>query len=420
MTEQKNQPHQPTEGEHPEVFSISQDKVGSFHFSRRGFLYVSAVGGGALLLRGVCPRFGAKSGPGESLQDRKAPLSRVPIHSEPSIASDIGATMQHNDLVRLVSDNSDLGWVEVATQSGQRGWVERSSVDFSRAIKSSSPNFDLDSTPRPTPTETVPQLTCSVQSSERVDELNEPLAVGEVQACGEIILNGSFESGKVNWAEYTTGSIINQVDGAYQGDWVAWFGGDNAEERLTQLFHVPWDVEDAQKLTFYLYVLTTEPGTGVYDVFRMRFLNAAGNLFPETELLIADNNSPAGWYEWTIDITGMRGVADQDIRLQFECINNSTNNTSFYLDLVSLNVTCSPPQVFVYLPLVVKQPLPTPTPTPCTSDCPSDCGTDCSTHCSSDYCSSDCPSDCWSYCGSHCGWDCASDCYSICNYDWGW
>jgi len=430
MTERSSQPQNPSAGnEHPEVYSISQDKDGSFHFSRRDFLYVSAAVGGALLLRGVCPRFGANSAPGGPIQAGMAPLPRVPIHSEPSIASNIADTLQPNDLVRLISDRPDLGWVKVATQGGQQGWVKRSCVDFSRAIKSSSPNFDLNSTSTstPTPTPTPPSLTFSAQLRGGNKAPKRASAAGQAQACGELILNGSFESGKVNWAEYTTGSIISLVAGTYHGDWAAWFGGNNAEERLTQLFHVPWDVEDAQTLTFYLYVLTTEPGTGVYDVFRMRFLNAAGNLFPETELLIADNNWPAGWYKWTIDLTGMRGVADQNIQLQFECINNSTNNTSFYLDLVSLNVTCSPPQVFVYLPLVVKQPPPTPTPTPCTSDCPGDCpsycGTDCSTHCSSHCssdCSSDCPSDCWSYCGSHCGWDCPSDCYSICSYDWSW
>lgn len=187
----------------------------------------------------------------------------------------------------------------------------------------------------------------------------------------------------------------------------ALFGGNNAQEMLTQLFHVPWDVEDAQTMTFYLYVFTTETGTGVYDVFRMRFLNAAGNPFPDTELLIADNNWPAGWYRWTIDLTGMRGVADQDIRVQFECINDSDNSTSFYLDLVSMNVTCGPPPLFVYLPLVVKQPPPTPTPIPCTSYCGSDCGSDCGSYCGG-------------YCGSDCGWDCPSNCYSICSYNWSW
>ena len=421
MKERSNQPQNPSAGnERPEVYSVSQDRDGSFHFSRRDFLYVSAAVGGALLVRGFCPRFGANLAPGEPVQAGMAPLPRVYVHAEPSIASNIADTLQPNDLVRLISDRPDLGWVKVATQDGQQGWVKRSSVDFSRAIKSSSPNFDLNSTPTltstPTPTPPSPTFSAQLRGGEKAPK--RAFAAGQAQACGELILNRSFEFGKVNWAEYTTGSIITKVAGTYHGEWAAWFGGNNAEERLTQLFHVPPDVKDAQKLTFYLYVQTTETGPGVYDVFKMRFLNEAGNLFPDTELLIADNNWPEGWYKWTIDITGMRGVADQNIRLQFECINNATNNTSFYLDLVSLNVTCGQ---FVYLPLVVKEPTPTPTstPRPSATPCPSYCGSDCPSHCSG-HCSSDCPSDCWSYCGSQCGWDCSADCYNICSYDWTW
>ena len=417
MTEQSNQAQNPPAGdERPEVYSISQAKDGSFHFSRREIFALGAALGGALVIKGVCPRFAARSGAGEPAQAGMLPLPRVPIHTAPSIASNIAGTLQHDDLVRLVSDDGDLGWVEVATHGGQRGWVERSSVDFSRAIASSSPDFDLDSASS-APTETVPQLTCSVRSSEAASEPKEPLAAGELPWSVQLIRNRSFESGKVEWAEYSTGSIISVVNGTYDGSWAAWFGGDNAQERLTQLFHVPPLVEDAQQLTFYLYVQSIDPGPGSDDVFRMRFLNAAGNPFPDTELLLASNLDAATyWYQFTIDLTGMRGVADQDIRLQFECINDSTNSTSFYLDLVSLNVTYG---AYVYLPLVVRQPLATPTPIPCTSycgsDCPSYCGSDCSSHCSSDYCSSDCPS----YCGSYCGWDC-SDCYSICDYNWGW
>jgi len=44
MAERSNQPQNPPAGnEHPEVYSISQDKDGSFHFSRKDFLYLSAA-----------------------------------------------------------------------------------------------------------------------------------------------------------------------------------------------------------------------------------------------------------------------------------------------------------------------------------------------------------------------------------------
>ena len=119
MTERSNQPENPPAGnEPPEVYSVSQDKDGSFHFTRRGFLTFGAAIGGTLLLRGLCPRFGANSASSEPVQAGMMPLTRVTIHTSPSITSNIADTLQQNDFVRLISDHPDLGWAEVATQSG--------------------------------------------------------------------------------------------------------------------------------------------------------------------------------------------------------------------------------------------------------------------------------------------------------------
>jgi len=78
MTERSDQPQKPpAANEPPEVYSISQDKDGSFHFSRRGFLAFGAAIGGTLLLRGVCPRFGTQSAPSKPGQAGMTPLTRV-------------------------------------------------------------------------------------------------------------------------------------------------------------------------------------------------------------------------------------------------------------------------------------------------------------------------------------------------------
>jgi hypothetical protein len=419
MTERSNKPQKPAAGnEDPEVYSISQDKDGSFHFSRRGFLAFGAAIGGTLLLRGVCPRFGTQSAPSKPGQAGMTPLTRVYLHSGPRIDSSILDTLQQNDFVRLISDRIDLGWVEVAAQSGQLGWVERSSVDFSRAIESSSPNFGLRSAPTPLPTQTDPPLNFSVQLSGGDKKPNEVLAAGEVQACGEVILNGDFEAGSVNWVEESTGTIIRtDWNDPYQGIWVAWLGGPDADERLTQLFHLPADVSDAQTLEFYLQVTTQETGATVYDAFRLRFLDAVGNPI-SPDIHIRDNTAPTDWVQISVLLNGMAGFADQNIQVQFECIADFSLDTYFVLDSVSLNLICGALD-YVYLPVVVRAsiptPIPTPTSTPCPSDCPfdcsSDCSYDCSYDCSIDYCSSDCTFDCI--------YDCTFDCIYDCAYDWG-
>ena len=419
MTERSNQPQNPPAGnEHPEVYSISQDKDGSFHFSRRDFLYFSAAIGGTLLLRGVCPRFGAKSAPSEPIQAGMMPLPGVYIHTTPSIASNIADTLHQNDIVRLISDHPDLGWVEVATRSGQHGWVKRSFVDFSQAIKSSSPNFSLSSTLTPTPTQTHPPRTLSIEL--RGGDNNQVFAAGPAQTCSEVIQNGNFEAGSgPPWVEVSTGGIV-RIDhpAPYQGSWVAWFGGVDAIERLTQLFHVPADVEDAQTLTFYIQVSSDETGTQVYDTFDLRFLDAGGNPI-SSDFSIANNTTLTNWQYIPFDLSGMTQFADQDIQIQFECNVNDTNSTSFAIDLVSLNLACKlTPTYYIYLPVVVREPIPTPTSTPSPSatpcpshnPCPSHCSSDCSSDCPSDYCSSDCVLDCV--------YDCPFDCIYYCSFDW--
>jgi hypothetical protein len=236
---------------------------------------------------------------------------------------------------------------------------------------------------------------------------------------------------------------------------VAWLGGLDGIERLTQLFHVPAEVEDVQKLEFYLKVTSDETVNQVYDTFRLRFLDAGGNPITDEDIMIADNTTKTDWLYITVDLNGMSTFADQDIQIQFEADLSVSNITNFVIDSVSLNLICGattptptqtqtptatptqtqtptatptqtqtpPPIYYVYLPVVVNEPTPTststpsPSATPCPSHCASDCPSDCSSHCSS-HCPSDCPSDCITYCGSHCGWDCPSDCYSICNYYW--
>lgn len=419
MTERSDQPKpNPADKERPEVFSVSQGKDGSFHLSRRDLLYVGTVIGGALLLRKACPRFGTTITPGVSLQ------AGVCVHTAPSIASDIVDTVKGNDLVRLVSDHPDLGWVEVATQSSQQGWVKRDYLDFSRAVKSRSTSFSLSGEKTPTPADIrQPHLTVTIQSSSCDEKPSTVRPEGRTQDCGDAIQNGDFEGGSAYWSEVTTGAIItNEWPDPYSGDWVAWFGGPDANERLTQEFHVPDNIQDAQRLEFYLKVTTYETGDQVVDTFFLRLLDAGGNPIWE-DTAIADNTTQPNWLFFWVDITGMSLVAGQDMQIQFACVTDSPNDTYFVLDKVSMNLVCEDdPVYYIYLPVIMLQPTPTPSPTPCTSDCGSDCGgycgsDSCSTdYCSTDYCSTICDAD---YCSLDiCGLD--NPCPSYGCYDWSW
>ena len=238
MTKRSNHnQNSPVGDEKPEVYSISQDKDGSIHFSRRDFIAFGAAIGGTLLVRGVCPRFGTKPTPSEPIQAGVPRLPGVYIHTESRIASNIVDTLQQNEFVRLIKDHPNLGWAEVATQRVQHGWVKRSFIDFSRVVKSSSPNFDLSNALNSASPKADPSLSFSVQLHKGDHDPKQVSAASQILTCGEIIQNGDFEAGSGFWVEDTPGAIVtDQWADPYQGSWVAWLGGVSYTERLDSAF----------------------------------------------------------------------------------------------------------------------------------------------------------------------------------------
>jgi hypothetical protein len=343
-----------------------------------------------------------------------APFSRVHIHAAPSIASNIVDTLQQGDFVRLISDHPHRGWLKAAAQSGQQGWVQSSWLDFSGAIRSSSPDFGFSSDLTSPTAQSRPHLTVSVHLGDRDSVPEKASAVGKALGFGEVIQNGDFEDGQVSWVEQSTKDIIrNDWADPYQGLWVAWLGGLNsATERLTQLFHVPREVKDAQRLDFYLKVTSTDPFIAVNDTLVLRFLDGSGTPVTVADIAIANNTDKGAAWEYVfVDITGMSAFDDQDMQIQFEANLDSSYFTNFVIDSVSFDLILD--TYYTYLPLVRRDPTPTPSPTPCSSYCGYDCSSDCTSDCSYD-CSYDCSSDCT----FECIYECTFDCIYHCAYEW--
>jgi hypothetical protein len=354
------------------------------------------------------------------------PLARAYLHAAPSIASNITATLRQNDLVRLISERADLDWIKVATRSGEQGWLERNLVDFSRAVKSSSPDFELADAVTQTP-DIQPDRTFFAQLHRAPERPRSKPSGTQGQPCGDAIQNGDFEAGGVSWVEETSGAIVrDDYPDPYQGDWVAWMGGVDDTERLTQVFYVPDKALDNQKLEFYLRVTSEEVAAERFDTLILRFLDASGTAISD-DIFVADNTDKMGWtYHW-VDLSGMAEYAGQNIQIQFEAVLNPTNSTSFVIDSVSLEVSCQ--TFYVYLPVIFRAPPPTPTNTPTSTpspsptacpnhdSCPSHCGSDCGSDCGYD-CGSDCAYHCSSICTLDCVYDCGFDCVYDCGADW--
>ena len=400
MAEQPNQIAQTRleKGNDPEVYSVSQDKDGSLHFSRREFLTFGMAVAGTLLVKGVCPRFGAgtASTKSQTVQAGMMPLPRVSLHTGPRIDSDILDTLQPNDLVLLVADHPEVGWVEVATRAGKQGWLQRTFVDFSHPITSSSLNFKLSSAI----SQNFSPRSLSAQLIHRSALERKVSSSANALSCGDAIQNGGFEGGHTSWAEEsnqgTNALIRNSWPSPFQGSFVALLGGVNyATDKLTQLIHLPADIQDIQLFEFYLEMTTEETSTGIYDWLVFRLLDAGGTPI-SNDVQIADNTAPVtDWTNLGVEISGLSGFAGMDIQIQFEGHTDVTLLTSFVIDAVSFNLTCgnitptptdiptsTPVGLFVYLPIVMNgfNPIPTntptKTPTPTATSTPGPCSCD--------------------------------------------
>jgi hypothetical protein len=151
----------------------------------------------------------------------------------------------------------------------------------------------------------------------------------------QLVQNSGFESGDAIWAQ-ASGSydIIGYAQQGYyphSGYWSAWFGGyDDADDRLYQTLSVPSGVS-AARLTFYLYVYTTDSLFVPFDYFSLELQNASGGTLES--FAVADNTDAGGWYVGTVTWYDFSAHAGQTRRIFFQ-------GTNFYLDDVTFWTYC--------------------------------------------------------------------------------
>jgi hypothetical protein len=409
MSEHPEQSHQipPEEEDEPaEVYSVSQDQNGSFHFSRRDFLLLGMAAGGALLVKGVCPRFGEgnASTKTQPVQAGMMPLPKVYLHTKPSIDSDILDSLQQNDLVRLIGDHPDLGWVEVATHSGKQGWLKRAFVDFSRAFRQASRDFGF--------SRQLESRAEAIQSGSTPTPTNTPPAarlLGTNLAYGKMATASSVEDD-----DRSTWGPQNAVDG-------------NTATRWSSAY------SDPQWLQVDLGMITS------IDQVRLIWEVAYGRAY---KIQVSINGS-----SWTdiYTITSGDGGTDDLLNLtgigRYIRMYGTARGTVYGYSLYEFEVYGAP-LLYVFLPVVVTDRAPSPTDTPtqtgtttstptqtstrtpcsCNADCPTNIP--CPTYCAADipcptHCAVDIP------CPTHCAVDipcpthCAADipCFTYCPAD---
>ena len=163
---------------------------------------------------------------------------------------------------------------------------------------------------------------------------NATLTVGTTQQ-SELVSNGGFESGTTPWAG-TTG-VIGNYSGqtAYEGTRFAWLGGNGttATESLYQSVTIPSTATSAN-FSFALHIDTAESGSTAYDKLVVTVKNSAGTTLG-TLATYSNVNAASGYQIRSFNLLPYKG---QTVRLHFNMTEDSSLQTSFVVDKVSLQV----------------------------------------------------------------------------------
>jgi len=153
----------------------------------------------------------------------------------------------------------------------------------------------------------------------------------------EKILNGGFESGTASWTQ--TSGVIGQngpSQPAHGGTYDAWMNGYGSAhtDYVYQQVAIPSTASSAT-LSFYLHIDSAETSTTTaYDKLTVLVQNTSGTTLA-TLATFSNLNKAAGYTLRTYDLSAYKG---QTIRLKFNGVEDSSLQTSFVLDDVSVKV----------------------------------------------------------------------------------
>ena len=148
------------------------------------------------------------------------------------------------------------------------------------------------------------------------------------------ILNGDFESGQVNWTEYSLKGydLIYHSDDLppitlHSGEWAAWLGGDNAE--ISQLSQTV-AVSAARGTLHYWYII------GSVDVCGWDYFSIHIDGIKRFEMDLCSDTGTDEWTEGTLDLSAWAGPS---VTILFEVTTDSSGVSQLFLDDISLETS---------------------------------------------------------------------------------
>jgi hypothetical protein len=156
----------------------------------------------------------------------------------------------------------------------------------------------------------------------------------------QIIGNPGFENGSANTAPWTltTGVINNSTsEPPHSGSWDAWLDGYGTTHTDTALQTVTIPAgATAATLSFFLHIDSAETSTTTaFDTLTVQIRNTSGTVL-STLATYSNLNKATGYSQKSFNLLSFKG---QTIQIFFKGVEDSTLQTSFVLDDVTLNVT---------------------------------------------------------------------------------
>jgi len=148
----------------------------------------------------------------------------------------------------------------------------------------------------------------------------------------ELVKNGGFESGATSWTQ--TSGVINNTSGeaAHTGSYKAWLDGYGSAhtDYVRQSITIPATATKAT-LDFFMHIDTAESGSTAYDTLSAQVITSAGKYV--TLATWSNANAATGYQEHTVDLSAYIG---QTVQINFYGVEDSSNQTSFVIDDVSV------------------------------------------------------------------------------------
>ena len=156
----------------------------------------------------------------------------------------------------------------------------------------------------------------------------------------QILGNPGFENGSANTAPWTltTGVINNSTsEPPHAGSWDAWMDGYGTTHTDTALQQVTIPAgATAATLSFFLHIDSAETSTTTaFDTLTVQIRNSSGTVL-STLATYSNLNKATGYQQKSFNLLSFKG---QTIQIFFKGVEDSTLQTSFVLDDVTLNVT---------------------------------------------------------------------------------